>query len=126
MLRTFTFLLPLFALFSFPASAQSIDAKINQLMQPLTDILSALSSIPCRCRDASAADCRLAYCRRFLFTFYLGFINLRGFGYAVKVVRGALYDDKHDGEISHFQALTTAMSGTIGVGNIAGVASPYH
>ncbi len=40
----------------------------------------------------------------------------------VKVVRGALYDDKHDGEISHFQALTAAISGTIGVGNMAGVA----
>lgn len=56
------------------------------------------------------------------FTIYMGFINFRGFGHAVAVVRGK-YDDPNDtGEVSHFQALTAALSGTVGVGNIAGVA----
>ncbi|OJJ15614.1 alanine glycine permease [marine bacterium AO1-C] len=57
-----------------------------------------------------------------IFTVYMGFINLRGFGHAIAVVRGK-YDDPNDtGEVSHFQALTAALSGTVGVGNIAGVA----
>ncbi len=56
------------------------------------------------------------------FTFYLGGINVRGFGHALRIVRG-LEDETHDpGELSHFQALATAVSGTVGVGNIAHVA----
>ena len=55
------------------------------------------------------------------FTFYLGFVNFRYFGYALKIVRGT-YDKDCDGEISRFQALATSLSGTVGLGNIAGVA----
>ena len=123
MVRLFLYLIPLFSIFPFSASAESIDAKINQLIQPLTDILSAFIfySVPLADTQVPVIVVWLIFAA-FFFTFYLGFINLRGFGYAVKVVRGALYDDKHDGEISHFQALTAAMSGTIGVGNMAGVA----
>jgi AGCS family alanine or glycine:cation symporter len=56
------------------------------------------------------------------FTLRMGFINLRGFKHAIEVVQGK-YDDPHDeGEVSHFQALATAVSGTVGLGNIAGVA----
>jgi len=56
------------------------------------------------------------------FTIYMGFINLRGFVHAIKVTAGK-YDDPNDaGEVSHFQALTAALSATVGLGNIAGVA----
>lgn len=56
------------------------------------------------------------------FTIYNGFVNIWGFRHALDVVRGK-YDDPNDpGEVSHFQALATALSGTVGVGNIAGVA----
>lgn len=56
------------------------------------------------------------------FTFFFRFVNLRGFKHALDVVRGK-YDDPDDkGEVSHFQALTAALSGTVGIGNIAGVA----
>ena len=56
------------------------------------------------------------------FTIYLGFVNLRGFGHAIRVTRGA-YDNPHaTGEVSHFKALTAALSATVGLGNIAGVA----
>ncbi|MEM8545164.1 MAG: alanine/glycine:cation symporter family protein [Cyanobacteria bacterium P01_H01_bin.119] len=56
------------------------------------------------------------------FTLRMGFINLRGFKHAIQVVQGK-FDDPHDeGEVSHFQALATAVSGTVGLGNIAGVA----
>ena len=56
------------------------------------------------------------------FTIFFKFINLRGFKHALDVVRGKYDDPNHKGEVSHFQALTAALSGTVGVGNIAGVA----
>jgi len=56
------------------------------------------------------------------FTLYLRFINLRGFAHALALVSGRYAKDGDPGEISHFQALTTAVSGTVGIGNIAGVA----
>ena len=114
----------LFALlFASPASAASLDDKINQLAQPLTDVISAFIfySVPIAGADVPLIVCWLIFAAIF-FTFYMGFVNFRGFTHAVSIVRGALKDDKHEGEISHFQALSTAMSGTIGVGNIAGVA----
>jgi len=56
------------------------------------------------------------------FTFFHGWLNIRGFAHAVNVTRGK-YDNPEDpGEISHFQALTSALSATVGLGNIAGVA----
>ncbi len=56
------------------------------------------------------------------FTIRMQFINLRGLGHAVAVTRGD-YDSPDDpGEISHFQALSSALSATVGLGNIAGVA----
>jgi len=57
-----------------------------------------------------------------IFTVYMGFINIRGFKHAVDVVRGRFDDPNDPGEVSHFQALTAALSGTVGLGNIAGVA----
>lgn len=60
------------------------------------------------------------------FTIYLKFPQIRYFRFALKVVKGKF--DKHDdeGDTSHFQALTTALSGTVGTGNIAGVALAVH
>lgn len=57
-----------------------------------------------------------------VFTVYFGFIQLRAFGYALALVMGRYSDPRHLGEVSHFQALTAALSGTVGLGNIAGVA----
>ena len=56
------------------------------------------------------------------FTVYMGFINVRGFWHALRLTRGD-YDNPDDaGEVTHFQALSSALSGTVGLGNIAGVA----
>jgi len=56
------------------------------------------------------------------FTFYLRFVNFSGFRHAIEVVKGK-YDNPNDlGEVSHFKALATALSATVGLGNIAGVA----
>ncbi len=56
------------------------------------------------------------------FTLRMLFVNIRGFWHAVQVVTGKYDDPEHDGEISHFQALSSALSATVGLGNIAGVA----
>ena len=67
------------------------------------------------------------------FTVYFGFVNVRHFSTAINTVRGkydnsdqqsnkAVSEENEEGEVSHFQALATAVSGTVGNGNIAGVA----
>lgn len=60
------------------------------------------------------------------FTIYLGFPQLRYFRHAIRITAGK-YDHSHDvGDTSHFQSLATALSGTVGTGNIAGVALALH
>ncbi len=60
------------------------------------------------------------------FTIYLRFPQIRYFRHALRIVKGK-YDKKSDkGDTSHFQALATALSGTVGTGNIAGVALAVH
>ena len=67
------------------------------------------------------------------FTVYFGFVNVRHFSTAINTVRGkydnvdqqlkkTVSEENKEGEVSHFQALATAVSGTVGNGNIAGVA----
>ncbi|WP_146403046.1 alanine/glycine:cation symporter family protein [Pseudobythopirellula maris] len=55
-------------------------------------------------------------------TIRMGFINLRAFKHAIEVIRGRYDDSEDEGEVSHFQALCSALSATVGLGNIAGVA----
>jgi len=57
-----------------------------------------------------------------VFTLYFGFIQVRAFRHSIALVRGDYSDPNDAGEVSHFQALATALSGTVGLGNIAGVA----
>ncbi len=56
------------------------------------------------------------------FTVRMGFINFRGVRHAIDLVRGVYDNPEDEGEVSHFQALATALSATVGLGNIAGVA----
>lgn len=56
------------------------------------------------------------------FTFYLKFPQIRFFRQAWRIVRGKYDDPSYEGDATHFQALTTAISGTVGTGNIGGVA----
>lgn len=56
------------------------------------------------------------------FTLRYGFINVRLFRHGIEVVMGRYDHPDHEGEISHFKALTSALSATVGLGNIAGVA----
>lgn len=102
---------------------KSLDAIINEFVQPITDAVSSFIfySVPVAGADVPLIVCWLIFAACF-FTLYLGFINFRGFGHAVDLVRGKHFRPDHEGEISPFQALTAAVSGTVGIGNIAGVA----
>jgi len=60
------------------------------------------------------------------FTLYLGLPQIRYFRHAVRIVKGKFDRAEDIGDTSHFQALTTALSGTVGTGNIAGVALAIH
>lgn len=62
----------------------------------------------------------------FIFTLYLKFPQIRYFKHALHIVRGKYDKDGDEGDTSHFQALATALSGTVGTGNIAGVALAVH
>ena len=59
-------------------------------------------------------------------TLRLGFIQIRRLGHGFKVTTGVYDDPDEPGDVSHFQALTTALSATVGIGNIAGVAIAIH
>jgi len=56
------------------------------------------------------------------FTFRLGFVNITGFRHSIQLARGKFDDPDAPGRITHFQAMATAVSATVGLGNIAGVA----
>ena len=56
------------------------------------------------------------------FTIFMKFVNIRAFKHAIQLVSGKFDNPAHSGEVSHFQALATALSATVGLGNIAGVA----
>ncbi len=59
-------------------------------------------------------------------TVLLRFIQMRRLKHSLDVIRGKYDDPSHEGDLSHFQALTTALSATVGIGNIAGVATALH
>jgi AGCS family alanine or glycine:cation symporter len=59
-------------------------------------------------------------------TVSLRFLQLRRLKHGIDVIRGKYDDPSHKGDLSHFQALTTALSATVGIGNIAGVATAMH
>lgn len=103
--------------------ANGIDAAIDAAVRPVSDAIREVVfySVPIMGTDVPLIVAWLVAGATF-FTVYFGFINLRGFGHAIDIVRGKYHDPNHMGEVSHFQALTAAVSGTVGVGNIAGVA----
>ena len=123
MLRKYLLLLIMAFFFSANSFAASIDEKINSLFEPITKALEAVIfySVTISGEQVPLVLVWLIIGAIF-FTIYMKFVNVTGFKHALDVVRGK-YDNPNDkGEVSHFQALTAALSGTVGVGNIAGVA----
>ena len=100
-----------------------MDQQIDTAIQPIADFASALvfASVPLFGAEVPLIVGWLVAGGLF-FTVYLGFINIRGFAQAVRILSGRYKTPGDPGEISQFQALTTAVSGTVGIGNIANVA----
>ena len=125
MKKTFLSLILILSSFLSFSQEQGFDKKIDEAFTPISDFFSYYVFYPIAGYPfvillliASAA----------FFTLYFGFPNIKYFFTAINVVRGK-YDEiekddssSNDGEVSHFQALATAVSGTVGNGNIAGVA----
>jgi AGCS family alanine or glycine:cation symporter len=101
----------------------AVDDRISDLVTPLSDFVVSIVfySVPVFGTELPLIVAWLV-CAAVFFTFFLGFQNIRGFKHAVDLVRGRYSDPDDHGEVSHFQALATAVSGTVGLGNIAGVA----
>ena len=102
----------------------SIDETVNESFRPIATALSDIVfySVPLGESQLPLIVVWLI-AGALYFTFYLKLINIRGFKHAIRIVIGK-EDTKEavPGEVSHFQALTTAVSGTVGVGNITHVA----
>ena len=127
------FLFLLLSVLSIPslfAQEKGLDQQIDEAFKPFSDTISSIIffeilGIP--------FVLILLVGSALFFTIYFGFVNIRRFPTAINVVRGK-YDeldenhggknsgDSEEGEVTHFQALATAVSGTVGNGNIAGVA----
>lgn len=116
-------LLALFLLLTSAPVFAGIDQDINDGFRPIAKVISdvVFYSLPVAGTQVPIIIALLVSCGLF-FTLYLGFINIRGFGHALKIVRGDYTDPQDPGEVTHFQALATAVSGTVGVGNVAHVA----
>ena len=136
----FALLLPML---SFAQDEMGLDQKIDQAFKPISDFISGI--IFFEVFDGAPFVIILLVCSALFFTLYFGFPNIRFFGKAINVVRGkydhvdhsssgddllavdgdikdTIADESKEGEVTHFQALATAVSGTVGNGNIAGVA----
>ncbi|WP_395365937.1 alanine/glycine:cation symporter family protein [Streptomyces sp. YH02] len=108
---------------SLDSFTQSVDKAVSGFFEPIATWLGEVVfySVPVGGTELPLIVAWLVIAG-LVFTGWFGFVQLRKFKLAVNVVRGK-YDEKGSaGEVNHFQALTAAVSGTVGLGNIAGVA----
>ena len=125
MKKNILFIITLLSSINLSAQDKGLDQRIDEAFQPISDFFSyyvfyTIGDYP--------FVIYLLVGSALFFTLYFGFPNIKYFWTAINVVRGK-YDeleksdsDSSEGEVSHFQALATAVSGTVGNGNIAGVA----
>ena len=116
-----TFITPFISI----AQEKGLDQRIDEVFNPVSDFFSDIVFFQV---GGYPFVIFLLVGSALFFTIYFGFPNIRYFWTSINVVRGKYDDvdknnsDSKDGEVSHFQALATAVSGTVGYGNIAGVA----
>lgn len=106
------------------AAAQTVDERINAVVTPISSFLSGLifASVPVAGTQVPLIVVWLAVAA-VVCTLSFRFVNLWGFKHGIDLVRGRYGNDPDaPGMVTHYQALTTAVSGTVGLGNIAGVA----
>jgi len=122
-MRYFLFLLAFFASFN-RAHAGVIDEAIDKYFSPFSDVVSTVVFYPIDIAGAKLPiTILILIVASIVFTFYLRWPGIWGFAHSLKVILSSTKThDGHDGEVSSFQALATALSGTVGLGNIAGVA----
>ncbi len=113
------------ALVPLPATAATLDERIEQWVAPLAGFVERLILFPL---PIPGSEAHMPFVVLWLviaavfFTGYFRFINVRGLAHGFRLIRGDYNDPRAAGEVTHFQALATALSGTVGLGNIAGVA----
>ncbi|VAW41880.1 Na(+)-linked D-alanine glycine permease [hydrothermal vent metagenome] len=112
-------------LLPFLSYAGGIDEAINNAVQPISDFVFKYIFYPIPIFPGISMPFILAWLiiAAVFFTFYFKFINLRSFKLGYNLIRGKYDEPNAPGEVTHFQALATAISGTVGLGNIAGVAT---
>lgn len=112
------------ALAANPTAAQEaagIDERVNQVFANVTGPFVSLIFAPFPGTSFPWIVMWLVIAAT-IFTAYFGFVQFRFFTHSIQLVKGDYSDPNDAGEVSHFQALATALSGTVGLGNIAGVA----
>lgn len=108
---------------SNPTRDVPIDVLIDSMVRPITDAVSSFIFYAVPVGDANLPLIVVwLVAGGLFFTGYLGFINVRGFRHGLALATGRYQNPNAPGEVTQFQALATAVSGTVGVGNIAGVA----
>ncbi|MBX2868880.1 MAG: alanine:cation symporter family protein [Acidiferrobacterales bacterium] len=101
--------------------AQTLDQRVNETFAAFTGPFVSLIFAPLPGTSFPWIVLWLVVAAT-VFTFYFGFVQFRYFKHSISLVKGDYSDPNDAGEVSHFQALATALSGTVGLGNIAGVA----
>lgn len=101
----------------------NLDQYIDEAISPITSVVSDVIffSVTIAGLDVPVIVFWLITAG-FIFSLYFRFPNIRYFGLALKIVRGQYTRADEPGDLTHFQALSAALSGTVGIGNIAGVA----
>lgn len=102
---------------------KTLETAINHVIGPAADLANSLvfASVRLGTVEMPLVVAWLV-AASVLLTCWFGFINIRGFGHALRLVRGDFANPSGQGEVSHFGALSAALAGTLGVGNVAGVA----
>lgn len=104
------------------APTSPVDDAINSWFDPIATWFSSVIFVPVTIGEISFPFVVFwLILGALIFTLYFGFIQFRGFKVSLDVVRGKYSKPTDPGEITHFQALASALSGTVGLGNIAGV-----
>ncbi|MFT3805669.1 alanine/glycine:cation symporter family protein [Arenimonas sp.] len=113
----------LLAALAAAATPPGIDERISRAMEPFAAVVAKIVLFPIPVGDLQIPWILFWLIAASIFcTFYFRFINVRGFVQGFRIIRGDYSDPRGPGEVSHFQALATALSGTVGLGNISGVA----
>ena len=119
------FLLILLLLNQISLQAQGIDETINTALRPLSDGLNSFIFYSVTIFGAEVPLIVLwLVSAAIFFTFYFNFLNFTGFKHAISLVKGDYDSGKDEGEVSHFQALATALSGTVGILSLIHISEP--